>query len=237
MHDIDRTLMELEPEADYEFEGESDYETEEYESSDTEATFEEYESSDAEAVFDETEEMELAAELLSVSDEAELDQFLGRLLINAFKKIGRKKTRSGKPKYPILKKIGGFARGLIKKTLPIAGRVVGSIYGGPAGGAIGGAVGSAAPKLLGLELEGLSPEDQEFEVARRVVRLTGEAVKNTALTPPEVDPSTAAKMAFAKAAKKHAPGLLRPIVRPPFMVSGRSGRWIRRGRKIVLMGV
>jgi hypothetical protein len=86
----------------------------------------------------------------------------------------------------------------------------------------------------------LSPEDQEFEVARRIVRLTGEAVKNTALTPPGVDPSTAAKMAFAKASKKYAPGLLRPIVRPPVMdgrISGRSGRWIRRGRKIILMGV
>jgi hypothetical protein len=30
--------------------------------------------------------------------------------------------------------------------------------------------GSAGGRMFGLELEGLSPEDQEFEVARRVVK-------------------------------------------------------------------
>ena len=65
MHDIDRTLMEIDPEAEYEPEFESDYE------------YGEFEAPDTEAVFDEAEEMEMAAELLGVSDEAELDQFWG----------------------------------------------------------------------------------------------------------------------------------------------------------------
>jgi hypothetical protein len=87
----------------------------------------------------------------------------------------------------------------------------------------------------------LSQEDQEFEVARRVVRLGAEAAQNSASMPPTVPPQQAAKAALIEAAKKHAPGLLtRPDVPSgPFVpsVEGKSGRWIRRGRKIILLGV
>ncbi len=69
MHDIDRTLLEMESETDA-FETEYEYDGFEY--------------SDTEAVFDEAMEMEFAAELLGVTDEAELDQFLGKL----FRKVG-----------------------------------------------------------------------------------------------------------------------------------------------------
>ena len=56
--------------------------------------------------FSEAEEMELAAELLGVADEAELDQFIGGL----FKKIGRgigKFVRS-----PIGRSLGGILKGV-----------------------------------------------------------------------------------------------------------------------------
>jgi hypothetical protein len=58
------------------------------------------------------------------------------------------------------------------------------------------------------------------------------------LAPRNAPSKKVAVVAVKAAAKKHAPGLLRPgaIGRP----SGRrmtSGRWIRRGRKIILMGV
>jgi hypothetical protein len=100
-------------------------------------------------------------------------------------------------------------------------------------------VASAAGRLVGLELEGLSPEDQEFEVAKRVVRLAGAATKKAATAERKMPPQAAAKAAVVAAAKKHAPGLLRPAT--PTMMSGpgakRSGRWIRRGANIVLMGL
>ena len=41
MHNIDRTLMEMDPEAEYEPELESDYEYDEFEAPDTEAVFDE----------------------------------------------------------------------------------------------------------------------------------------------------------------------------------------------------
>ena len=243
MHDIDRTLMEYEPEMnEYEEEYEADYETEyddEYEDEyESEAEYEtEAEYGDSEAVFDEQEEMELAAELLGISDEAELDYFLGKV----FKRVGRKarkfvKSRTGRRLKRLLRKVA-------KKVLPIAGRAAGTYFGGPAGGAIGGTAGTAAGRALGLELEGLSPEDQEFEVAKRVVRLAGDATKKAAIAQTKMPPDNAAKAAVVAAAKKHAPGLLRPTpsVTIPSVTSipggKRSGRWMRRGSKIVLIGV
>jgi uncharacterized protein (DUF697 family) len=234
MHDIDRTLAdtEYEPEmeayeADYEGEWEGAYDEEEeygYES----------EYDEGEGVFDEAEEMELAAELLSVSDDAELEFFLGSLI----KKVGRKVRRAVKSKTG--RALGRILKGAARKALPIVGGAVGTAFGGPAGAAIGSRLASAGGRLFGLELEGLSSEDQEFEVARRVVRLAGDAAKNAAVQPATGSAVTDAKVAVVKAAKKHAPGLLGPSRAPMPMaggLSGRSGRWIRRGRKIVLMGV
>ena len=92
---------------------------------------------------------------------------------------------------------------------------------------------------MGLELEGLSPEDQEFEVAKRVVRLAADATKKAVIAQTKMSPENAAKEAVIAAAKKHAPGLLRPaptMAIPSLPGGKRSGRWMRRGSKIVLMG-
>lgn len=219
MHNIDRNLAEFDTEIDT-------YETE--------PEFE-FEFDDSEYVFDEAEEMELAAELLEATDEYELDQFLGKV----FKKVGRgirKVIRS-----PVARALSGALKGVAKKALPGVGAVLGSAIAPGIGTKIGGALGSAASNLFEMELEGLSPEDQEFEVARRFVQLAGEAAKKAATASPAANPQTAARAALVTAAKKHAPGLLRPnTAANPEMTpggSGHSGRWIRRGRKIVLLGV
>jgi hypothetical protein len=219
MHDIDRTMTEFEAD---EFESSDEFE---FEQGDGE--LDEFEA----AVFDETEEMELAAELLSVSDEAELDQFLGKL----FKRAGR--TLGRFVKSPVGRRLGGFLKGAIRKALPVVGGAAGTLFGGPAGAAIGSRLASAGGQMFGLELEGMSPEDQEFEVARRLVRLSGEAAKQAAGVSSAVDPAAAAKSAAVAAAQRYAPGLLRPVV--PGSASGgrRTGRWVRHGRRIVLMGV
>jgi uncharacterized protein (DUF697 family) len=220
MHDIDRTLLEMEPETDT-FETEYEYDESEY--------------SDTEAVFDEAAEMELAAELLGITEEAELDQFFGKI----FKKVGRAVGKFVKS--PVGRSLGRVLKGVAKKALPAVGGALGSFVPG-VGTAIGTKLGMAAANLFEVELEGLSPEDQEFEVARRFVRLTEEAAKNAALAPPSANPQAAAKAALVAAAKMHAPGLLRGGTTSTTAaavpgVPGRSGRWIRRGRKIVLMGV
>lgn len=252
MHDIDRTFMEYDPEYEnendyesafgYECENEQEYEPEfEYNLGyEGEGEYEGYEN-EQESVFDEAEEMELAADLLSVSSEAELDQFLGK----AFNKVARKTARFVR-KVPF-KRVAGklikYARPLIKKALPIAGRAVGTYFGGPAGGQIGSMAAPRIGRMFGLELEGLSPEDQEFEVSRSTVRLLGNAIANAAKSPPSANPDTVAKAAIMKAVKTNAPGLLtKNLKRPPSPnannIPGQRGDWYRNKRgNIVLVGL
>jgi hypothetical protein len=181
--------------------------------------------------------MELAAELLAVSDEQELDQFIGKL----FRRVGAAaKGILGSPAGQHLK---GMLRGTLKQALPLAGRAVGSYFGGGAGGDIGSNVATKAGQMFGLELEGLSPEDQELEVARRAVRLSNGAIRQLARTPRGGNPHQAAASAMAKSMRRHAPGMRRrrrgsgygggrPAAR--FGPSS-SGRWIRRNGQIVLL--
>ncbi len=221
MHDIDRTMMEYEPEMEFE----SDYE------------YDEFEYADMEGVLGEAEEMALAAELLGVMDEAELDQFFGKL-------FGKIKRAAGKA---IRSPVGQALRGILKSAAQKALPALGTVIGGPVGGALGSQLASAGSQIFGMELEGLSEEDQEFEMAKQFVRFAGTAAEMAADASPNVEPKIAAKSAAVAAAQQHAPGLLRPAGTPgmsmssmspmPMMGSGRSGRWIRRGRKIILYGV
>jgi hypothetical protein len=188
-------------------------------------------------VLGEGELMELAAELLEVRDEQELDRFLG----SVFKKV---KAFAGGP---IGKALGGALKGVLKTALPIAGKVAGSFFGGPIGGTIGGKLGSMAGNLFEMELEGLSQEDREFEAAKQFVRFASEAVKN-ASSSPGGNPVAIARSAIAAAAQNHAPGLLNgsramssmssmPSVSsmssPSYGAgSPRSGRWYRKGSDI-----
>jgi hypothetical protein len=233
MHDIDRTQLEMGWETDeFGYEGEEEL-YREYE------TFDEAEGEGefggAPGIFNEMDEMELAAQLLEVSDEAELDQFLGSLLKKARRAVG------GALRANVGNGLGGILKGIAKKTLPMAGSALGNLIAPGAGGQIGGQLASSASKLFGLELEGLSAEDQEFEVARRFVRLAGSAVENAAQAPPNTAPAAVAQNAVAAAAQQHAPGLLKPSPATNGAmgkgVKRQSGRWIRRGKRIVLLGV
>jgi hypothetical protein len=63
--------------------------------------------------------------------------------------------------------------------------------------------------MFGLELEGLSAEDREFEAERRFVRFASAATKNALSAPPAANPQTVAKRAAAMAGRILAPGLIR----------------------------
>ena len=190
-----------------------------------------------ESPFDEVEEIELTTELLSISNEAELDQFIGKLVKGAFRGIRKVGSAVGR----IAKPLGGILKGIAKKALPFVGGALGSLIPIPGvGTAVGTALGSAVSKALEAELEGMDPEDQAFEMARRFVRLAGTAAKQAALAQPGTDPQVAARAAVLTAARQHVPGLQRPAnghSTGAAVCSGQSGRWIRRGRRIVLLGV
>jgi hypothetical protein len=220
MHDIDRTLLELDQESDN-YEGDFELDTEFLDEAET----------DNEAPFNEEEEMELAAELLSVSGEAELDQFLGKLVKRAWRgarKLGSAAIQAARP-------LGGMLRTLAKQHLPGLARMAGTALGGPAGAALGGALGGAIGNALEAELE--ESEDRELELARRFVRVAGTAARGAAFARSGIDPRRFARRALMHAARRHLPGMASAGGDHAPAGSGRSGRWIRRGRKIILIGV
>ena len=78
------------------------------------------ETGESESPLNEVQEMEAAAELLEVTNEAELEQFLG----NLFKKVasgvgGFMKSSTGKA-------LGGILKNIAKKALPVVGGALGS---------------------------------------------------------------------------------------------------------------
>lgn len=238
MHDIDRIRLETSSETGP-FET-GPFEAEQFEFGEAEAPlygeFGEAESfGETGEIFGETEQMELASELLEITSEAELDRFLGDLIARAGHAVGRV-IRS-----PEGQAIGSILKGAAKKALPGIGSAIGGYFGGGRGAALGRDAASAAGRAFGLELEGLSGEDRDFEIARRYVDFAGEAVKNLAVGRSGFDPASAAKSAVVEAAKTRAPGLLSPRAAAEsgysHATSGQSGRWMRRGNKIVLYGV
>ncbi len=179
-------------------------------------------------VFSEAEVMELAGELLEVTNEAELDRFLGDLISKAGRALGQV-VRS-----PIGQAVGGFLKGAAKKALPLAGAALGGYVGGPLGAKIGSGLASAAGSALGLEAEMLNAEDREFEGAKSLVRISGDAVKSALSAPPAANPAAVAQSAVTTAAQKHAPGLVGGSVGPTPKL-GRGGRWVRQGRNIIIV--
>ena len=67
---------------------------------------------------------------------------------------------------------------------------------------------STAARVYGLELEGLSAEDRDYEIARQFIRFA-EAAAREAANPPSALPAAAAvSVAVEGAAREFAPGLL-----------------------------
>ncbi len=219
MHDIDRTMGRTNLEA-YEFQSEDEggYETEQNE----------------QEVLGEEEVDEVASELLSVSSDKELEQFLGNVFKTVTGAVGNF-ARS-----PAGQQVGGILKNVARQALPLAGQAVGNWVAPGVGGQIGGQLASGVGSMFGLELEGLSNEDRDFEVAKQFVRLAADAAQAAAHAPPGSSPAQVAQQAVAQAAQKYAPGLLEQAGGGTG-TSGSSGknqgRWVRKGNKLVIYGV
>jgi hypothetical protein len=239
MHNTDRTQLEYEQDA-YEAErGQAGCRCSSTQSSDM--------------VLNEVEEMELAAEFLEIHDEEELDQFLGKLI----KRVGRRIKKFVKTPVggALMRALKGAAVAAVPGLAPVIGAagVVKSALGRreekpeaepPAAAAE--PTTEDAGEIFGMELEGLSPEDQEFEVARRFVRFGAEAAAQAADAEEGEAPERTVEQAVNRSAAQHAPGLMRRrrsqqrgggSQNQPEGRGERSGRWIRRGRQIILLDV
>lgn len=221
MHDLDRVLTEYGGAPDEEFDPDAfEFELES----------EAYGGSDG-AEMEEAEQLELAAELLDVNTEQELDQFIGKWINRARKRVG------GLLKGGTGRMLGGLLKGVVKKALPGVAALGGNALVPGLGGLLGSKAATAASSLLGLELEGLSPEDQDFEAARQVVRLGNAAIANAVQAPDQASPRDAAARAVRAAAERYAPGLVAPRGNGGGGARTASGRWYRRGSRIILEGL
>lgn len=170
------------------------------------------------ALFGEQQELELALELLAVSNEAELDQFLGKVFKSVWKGIKK-----------IAKPLGGVLKTVARMALPFVGGALGSMIPIPGvGTALGSALGRAASNALELEFGGELSGEDELEVARRFVRVAGQAAQLAA----DGDGSPrAVEAALSRALQQQLPHF-----RAAPQTESESGRWRRRGNRIVLTG-
>jgi len=197
MHNLDRTQLEY---------------AQEYEMGETEQFLGDIigaiAGGELEVPLSESQELELASELLEVGNEQELEQFLGNVFSTVGNAVGQfVRSDTGRA-------LGGILKNAAHQALPIVGRAVGDWVAPGSGGAAGASIAQKAGSLLGLELEGLSPQDQEFEAARQFVRFAGAATKHATAAPRNVAPQTVARAAAVAAAQHHAPGLARAIAAP-----------------------
>jgi hypothetical protein len=216
MHDLDRTYRELETESfNYEFEA------------------------DDAGVLHEADVNQLASEVLTLHDDQELEYFLGKLI----KKVG---SAAGKAVHsPLGRQIGGALKGVLKDAartaLPQLGSTLGNALVPGVGGTIGGKLAGVAGHAMGLELEGLSQEDREFEGARHLVKSLSTAT-HQALAQPTQAHRVAADTAL-QALQHRAPVRSGHPARAPHghapteRVPGQSGHWVREGNRIILYGV
>jgi hypothetical protein len=206
----------------------------------------------------ELEEIQLASELLETTTEQELDRFLGDVLRAAGRAAGAfVRSDTGRA-------LTGVMKGAAKKVLPVMGGAVGG-WVTPGGATVGRRLGDAAADLLGLELEGLSAEDREFEAARHFVRFLAAACRQGLGAPSTAPAPIVARRAVETAAHRYAPGFARLLGGgvPPSSTNGvpgaspmsvapgapdtanwlggqqqaQSGRWVMQGNVVVLYGL
>jgi hypothetical protein len=165
-------------------------------------SLDEQESGSRRGIFSEDEEMELAIGLLEAGDEKQLDRILGALIGRAAHEAGS----SVSP--PVTRAFASVLKTVAGHALPLGDAAPGEPATNRVGARIGRGLASIAGPTLGLELEGLSREDAEFEAVRQFVRFAGNSVANASGAMPDNEsPTDLAHRAAAQAAQIYAPGL------------------------------
>lgn len=183
---------------------------------------------------DEQAELELARELLDVESDEELDEFIGKVFKRAVSGVKRF-AKSG-----VGRALGGALKGVAKIGLPLAGKALGNLVVPGVGGVVGGKLGSLASKLFEVEDGELGQPESELEQARRFVQLATAASKKAAQMPATAPPKQAALAAIQAAAKEQLTRDGAPRTTGEGAAGSRratQGRWVRRGGKVILLGL
>lgn len=160
--------------------------------------------------------IEQASKLLDATNQTQLDAFLRGLIDEAVRRSGG--TLSAEAARAVL--------AVVKKTAAQTLPTLTAVFGADMKPAPwrGESVVATAARVYGLELEGLSAEDRDFEIARQLIRFA-QAATSRAANPPSALPAAAAvSAAVQSAARQFAPGLLPP---GPTI---QTGPWVRTER-------
>jgi hypothetical protein len=202
-----------------------------------------YEYQEAPVYDREMEDSELAQELLTIQNEAELDHFLGGVFRSAWR--GAKSLYNSSLGRQIRSQAVSGLKSYAQKALPGLGRSVGGRLFGQTGAQYGGQLGDFAAQQLGGQ--------QQEEVARMLIKTARDASRRIAHHAVSGRPVNAGvvKGHIIQAAKRWMPqsqsdlsflrggGFSRYMDREDADApsSPNSGTWIRQGNKIVLKGV
>lgn len=168
-------------------------------------------------------EGELVHELMAVSNEYELEGFLGKVWDVA------KRVYNSPQGQAIKKDFITGAKSFGKKMFPSIGKNIGSYIGGPTGSQIGGHLGSAAGKWLFGEMPQQEAVDY-VRVLRKVARYLNRALNAGVSIPPR----TLVTQAINQAAR---PLIYRRRSGYTSDYSSKRGRWIRQGNKLIIQNV
>jgi hypothetical protein len=143
--------------------------------------------------------VELAAELLDVTNESELEGFLRKLVAETPRNGGRLPADTAGALVAALRRI-------VERTVPTLTSALGDELD-PATEA-GPSVAATAARVYGLELEGMSAEDRDYEIARQFLHLALATTARAARSPARAPAAVIADTAVAGASRELAPGLL-----------------------------
>lgn len=225
MHNIDRTQMEGPwGSMEYGYEGEA-YSPGMYGEGEAVGNYGEFgqygEYGQYETALDENEIMELADELLSVSNDYEVDLFLGNLFKSVSKSMGQVGRMANRfMRSPQARMLAQSVKSIVKPLKPFVATAAAPALGAaltatgvgaplaPFAAALAPGAVNALGSMFGLEVEGLSAEDQEFNIASQLVKFAQDATRSVMTAPPGTPPDQAVQRALNSAAQKYAPGLL-----------------------------
>ena len=151
-----------------------------------------------ESVLSPAQEAEYAARLLEVSSEEELGRLLGGIVNTAGRVFQGVRDAVNSPQG---RAFVNAVTPLARAALPTVGGAIGSAIAPGAGMQIGRTLGSTASSLFETESAGLNPEQEQFEVARRFVRLASAAARDVAMAPADAPPELVGEFGIFRAAR------------------------------------
>ena len=178
-------------------------------------------------ILDEVDEIDLASRLLEAQNEAHLGTVIEDAIRSAATALGANLNPAA------MKEIASVHKTAIRQLLPSAKANGNFPRHDSIGAHLGQSLSSSAEQVLGLELEGLSHEDREFEAVKQFLRFLGETVKNVTEDADARNTPDRVLRAAKEAAALYAPGLFADS----FSSGNRSGRWIACENRIILLGV